>query len=401
MVDLHGSERSAAERAFVTVLAGAHLATGAQLSGLLARAARELGATDTQLLVVDHAQRMLVPLTAGDGERVSIDGTVPGRAFRTTSLQRLAGPDGVRLWLPILDGLERVGVIGLTVPDDDALLVDRARRLASLVAEVVVSKRATGDAVAVAQRRREMTLAAEMQWALMPPLTAGTDDVTIAAMLEPAYDVGGDLVDYAVDDEQVRFAVLDGMGHGMGASVLASVAVGAYRNRRRAGADLVEIAHAMDDAIAAQFDLRSFVTAVLADLDTATGRLSWVNAGHPDPLLLRGGRVIKPLTGPSARPLGVGLNDGFTVHEEQLEPADRVLAYTDGVTEARTPAGELFGAERLGEFVARAEAAGEQPAETMRRLSGALLDHQRGELRDDATQVLLEWRGDGPQRTTP
>jgi phosphoserine phosphatase RsbU/P len=90
------------------------------------------------------------------------------------------------------------------------------------------------------------------------------------------------------------------------------------------------------------------------------------------------------------------------VHEEVLEPGDRLMLYSDGVVEAVDAAtGERFGVKRLVDFVARAEAAGEPVPETMRRLAHAVVKHQGDELQDDATQVLLEWRGGELQKMLP
>jgi serine phosphatase RsbU (regulator of sigma subunit) len=76
-----------------------------------------------------------------------------------------------------------------------------------------------------------------------------------------------------------------------------------------------------------------------------------------------------------------------------LEPGDTLLFFTDGVTEARSPEGEEFGRGRLGDLLVRAVASDEVPAETMRRLSHAVLEHQQGRLQDDATLLMLRWKG--------
>ena len=256
-----------------------------------------------------------------------------------------------------------------------------------------------------------MGLSAEMQWSLLPPLTFASHQVTVAAALEPAYEVAGDTVDYSADPGWVRVAVLDGMGHGLQSAQLASLAVAAYRNARRSERRLTETAQAVDAAVFAGFAGEAFTTAVLAELDTDTGLLAWVNAGHPEPLLLRGGRLVKVLHTEPAAPLGLGLGlaeaalepadgDGpagagarsFVVGVEHLEPGDRVLFYTDGVIEARSPDGDFFGVERLVELLTRHLAGGLPTPETRRRVVRALLAHQQGQLTDDATLLLLEWR---------
>jgi serine phosphatase RsbU (regulator of sigma subunit) len=78
-----------------------------------------------------------------------------------------------------------------------------------------------------------------------------------------------------------------------------------------------------------------------------------------------------------------------------------VLLYTDGVVEARDADGQFFGIDGLADLVSRQAIAGQPAPETMRRLMHAILDHQAGALRDDATTMLLEWRAGGEQRVTP
>ena len=96
-------------------------------------------------------------------------------------------------------------------------------------------------------------------------------------------------------------------------------------------------------------------------------------------------------------PYGVG--PPSPVLEEQLEPGDRVLLYTDGVTEARDSTGEFFGIERLVDLVTRT-AGDDPPPEAMRRLMHAVEDHNDGPMRDDATVVLIEWQGAGSSALT-
>jgi serine phosphatase RsbU (regulator of sigma subunit) len=230
-------------------------------------------------------------------------------------------------------------------------------------------------------------------------LTFAGGGVTVAGALEPAYEVAGDTLDYAVDAGHALAAVFDGMGHGFTSSQLAAVSVAAYRNARRSGAGLVATTAAIDEALKAAFSGAAFTTGVLVDLDTETGLLSWVNAGHPLPLLLRDHRLIKSLSCSPVPPLGLRLPAGMqrpdvTVCQERLEPGDQVLLYTDGVTEARSPDGDFFGEQRLADLLTRNLAAGLPVPETMRRVVRALLEHQQGQLSDDATLLLLEWRGD-------
>jgi serine phosphatase RsbU (regulator of sigma subunit) len=223
-------------------------------------------------------------------------------------------------------------------------------------------------------------------------LTFVTPRVVIAGLLEPAYEVAGDAFDYALNGDIAHLAVLDPVGHDLTASLLAAVTVGSYRHSRRAGLDLAATHAALDQIIAAQFGGERFVTGQLGQLDCGTGRLQWINAGHPLPLLVRRAKVVDTLACHPVPPLGLGVAQP-EIATAALEPADRVLFYTDGVTEGRNLAGEPFGEARLADLVVRETLAGQPAAETMRRLAHAILAHQGTTPRDDATMVFLEWPG--------
>jgi serine phosphatase RsbU (regulator of sigma subunit) len=129
-----------------------------------------------------------------------------------------------------------------------------------------------------------------------------------------------------------------------------------------------------------------------------TGHFAWLSAGHLEPLVLREGRAVKILEVSPMLPFGLGSNFGApdtaaTMGFEQLQPGDLLLLYTDGVTEARSPEGDFFGLDRLVDLVVRNLAAGLPAPETMRRVIRALLEHQAGDLSDDATLVLVQWHG--------
>jgi len=183
-------------------------------------------------------------------------------------------------------------------------------------------------------------------------------------------------------------------GYALPGAVLASVAVSAYRSARRNRLELPDMAAEINEAIATQFGASQFATAVVARLDISTGRLRWINGGHPEPLIVRGPSLVRPPSCPPNRPLGLQERTP-TVCETRLEPGDRLVLYTDGITEARSPGGEFFGEQRLADFISAAAAAGDPAPETVRRLMRNVLDHQAGQLQDDASIVVLEPREGG------
>ena len=415
-----GEPLTVSELAVTDLLTAAHLSASHQLPGLLAAHGRRLGVSSATAYLADLQQDVLVPFVGTDGpaedeslRALPVDSTLAGRAYQQVQVltQDVTGGQ-VRMWLPLLDGSDRLGVLSVVVADQASAerpeLLVRLRQFAALAAQLVMTKTLYGDTIVRLRRSSEMGLAAEMQWSLLPPLTFACDTVTIAGALEPAYQVAGDTVDYAVDAGSARVAVFDGMGHGLHSAQLAALTVAAYRNARRSKRSLTDTARRIDEALLSVFGGEAFTTAVLAQLDTDTGRLEWVSAGHPEPLLMRAGKLVKSLHVDPAPPLGLGHAadpDGpvepVTIGSEQLEPGDRVLFYTDGVTEARSPDGEFFGPDRLVDLISRNLAGGLPTPETMRRVVRALLAHQQGQLSDDATMLLLEWRSGNEQALLP
>ena len=364
----------------------------------VARAAADHAAiirgTDVAVYLQDYDQTVLVPLAyQGDVDRSpeQVEGSLPGRAFTTSSALEWPVDEGVRLFLPLLDGADRVGVMAVTFPALDDGLRKLATRFASVVTDMIVTKGALTDEYYRARRRRPMALAAEMQWQLLPPLTMQDPRIQLAGVLEPAYEVGGDAFDYAINHGTTHVGMFDAMGHGLRASIMATIAVGAYRNARRQGIALADKYAHIDEAIDSQFG-DDFVTAQLGDLDLASGELAWINAGHPVPLLFRGHKFVRELAAETSLPVGFGTGDSPAVSREQLQPEDKLLLYSDGVVEARLE-GELFGVDRLVEAAERELSSGLPPAETCRRLSLSLLQQRSSRTVDDASLVLVQWLG--------
>ena len=396
------------------VLRGSHLMAPDQIGPLAAAGAAHLGATTAVVWLVDYDQARLVPvlpMTAEPREPASVDGSLAGRAFRGVEVVEAEHGDARRLWVPLVDGIERLGVLEVVLPTGGEPVGERLHALigqyAHVLAELLVSNSQYTDHYEWFRRQEPMALPAEMQHALLPPLSFGTDRVVISGLLAPAYEVGGDVFDYALNGNVAHLALFDAVGHGLQASLLSSLAVAAYRNARRAGLGLTHTARALDLALAEMFGGERFVTALLGQLDVDSGELRLVNAGHPAPLLLRGSQVIKELDAAPAAPLGLnGLlakvtPESFLVLTEQLQPGDRLLLATDGVDEARNAEGEFFGRDRLAQFAAKEAASGVPTPEMMRRLQQAVLRHQVGRLQDDATMLFVEWQTGREQDNTP
>ena len=360
----------------------------ADLAREVADAARHMGGEDVTVLLSDYDQRTLVGFDRYDDRTFPIDGSGPGLAFRHEVMVDEALSDGRRrLWLPAKDSAERTGVLG--VVDDGSVPGSHWEAIASLVGELIMAKSHYGDHITLRKRGAAFSLAAEMRWGMLPPLTFTSPDVTISGFLQPSHGIAGDAFDYGVTGRTASIAIFDAMGHGIEASRMANVAVGCYRNARRAGADPAATLVAVDEAIVTQFGDARFVTAQVATLDLDSGRLDIANAGHPRPLHLRADRPPEVLACVAARPAGLGSEPSTLV--THIDRGDRILFQTDGIVEARSPAGDFFGDDRLASLIATLSDEGLPPAEVVRLCLHAIVSHQNGRPADDATMVLLRW----------
>ncbi|MER5685502.1 GAF domain-containing SpoIIE family protein phosphatase [Streptomyces sp. NPDC002205] len=385
------------ERLLGVLLDRARLLPPQLIAPLVAEEVARIGGRDVSILLQDYAQELLVPLPGKklhvcQPERI-IDSPA-GRAFlRGGVVEVPQSPSGVRMYLPLLDGSDTVGVMALTldaVGDDDRRLLSR---LSGLVADMLVTKGAYTDQFFRVRRREPMSVSAEIQWNLLPPMSMSVPQVEVAGILEPAYRVAGDSFDYALNDNILHVAVIDAMGHGLDAATMATVAIGAYRHARRVCVSLAEKYALMDDAISRQFGPDHFVTAQLMHVNVATGEMELVNAGHPAPLLIRDGRVVRQLESATTLPVGFGGKEP-RIREHMLQQGDRVLCYTDGIIEEHVNGGEQFGEERLIRCVNRL---GDEPSHGLRadlhRLSHTLKRERSGRTTDDATLFMIEWHG--------
>jgi hypothetical protein len=271
--------------------------------------------------------------------------------------------------------------------------VSDLRRFAEQAALALELTSGYTDVVHAARRRKEIQPAAEIQQNLLPPRLAVFDGDELAGGVLPGYDVAGDFFDYAANADGVWLCVADAMGKGNDAAALSSLAVGALRAARRGGATLEQAAGIVDRTVTATGSEQvRFLTAILAQWHPDTSTFQWIAAGHPPPLLLRVDGSAEELTGAGTYPLG--LLDGertFTTNRRRLRRRERLLLYSDGVTERRRSDGTLLGLEGLLAVLRSGPAT--SAAEIVRRLHDAVTDASPKPLRDDATMLLLAPRG--------
>ena len=163
----------------------------------------------------------------------------PGEVFRTQQPRwEVEGPDPV-LWVALTNRWRRLGVVRLRLgalegagPRDAR--ADEAGVVASALAQVLDTADAYTDAFRLCRRRRGLSVSAEMQWDLLPPLTLATPSVAVAGLMEPAYEVGGDCFDYSSNGTRLDLAIFDPVGHSIASSMVAALTMGTYRHRAAA-----------------------------------------------------------------------------------------------------------------------------------------------------------------------
>ena len=322
-------------------LEASHLLPPDRLDALARRAAQAIGAENVSMWLIDYGHAWLMPeidpgrpKQAEQAETLAVATTAAGRVFARAAPMESDEPHPHR-WVPLLDGTERLGVLRFDFPQP----LSEAQRhacdvIASLVGELLVSKRAHTDLYDIQRRRGGMSLAAEMQWQQLPPLQSSTPAVVVAGFLEPAYSVGGDGFDYSINGDELDITIYDAVGHGLRSALLSALTIASLRHARRRGLGLSERLSAADQALESVFP-GDFVTAQLAAVSVTTGEVEWVNAGHPPPMLIRRGEVVGELHCPPRPPLGLHSLQTTTtvVASVPLEPGDRVLFYTDGLIE--------------------------------------------------------------------
>jgi hypothetical protein len=297
------------EDVVAAVLQASHMLPPDRLSDLLRRAGMAIGADDVSMWLIDYGQAVLTLSDHGDDlapgtGTIPVTGTIAGRAFTRSEAIESDQPNPHR-WVPLLDGTERLGVLRFDFTEP---LTEQQRRLsdavASLGGELLVAKRPHTDRYEMQRRRAEMNLAAELQWRQFPPLESSIPTAAVAGFVEPAYGVGGDGFDYSINGDVIDLTIYDAVGHGLHSALLSTLMIASLRHSRRVSLALPERLAFADEAISSQFH-GDFVTAQVAQLSTTSGKLCWANAGHPLPMLVRGGIVVGELTYPPRPPVGI------------------------------------------------------------------------------------------------
>ncbi|MEU6596036.1 PP2C family protein-serine/threonine phosphatase [Streptomyces flaveolus] len=319
----------------------------------------------------------------GEAERVPLSGSVYDRVLRSQRLhQEEDGSGGCRLVAPVTNRGDCIGVLDLSVPYADDAVREAVARAAHALAYIVVTDRRFTDLYHWGRRTTAVSLAAEIQHQLLPSASCcEADQFVLACGLVPADEVGGDTYDFALDQGALHLSITDAMGHDTASALLATLAVNALRGARRAGLGVLDQAYAAHEAL--REHARGMTTGQLLRVTLETGAFDLVNAGHPWPLRSRGAH-LEELTVRVNLPFGVPVPVRYEVQRFDLQPGDRLVLVTDGMTE-RTGHLDLPALVR--------DTRDEHPREAVRALTDAVLDAYGGSLPDDATTMVLDWHG--------
>ncbi|MEX1055671.1 MAG: PP2C family protein-serine/threonine phosphatase, partial [Rhodothermales bacterium] len=218
-------------------------------------------------------------------------------------------------------------------------------------------------------------------------------DLDLYAMMIPAQEVGGDFYDFfLIDDDRLAFVLGDVSGKGIGAALVMAITRTLIRATGLQGLASAECLSHVNRVLFPETMPRMFVTAIYGILDTRTGEVTFSNAGHHTPLIVRRSGSVEPTERTGG--LGLCLAPEFRYREGriQLERGDRLLLYTDGVTEAVNGLGEQYDDERLiGCF---ADSVGEGPSEMIRDILRSVTSFSGGLIQsDDITMLALQYNG--------
>ncbi|GAA5006253.1 PP2C family protein-serine/threonine phosphatase [Streptomyces siamensis] len=360
---------------------------------------RHYAAESVELFMADYGLTVLQPVSVLPHtlEPVGVHSSPQGRAFgaQETFVEPHSG-DRRQVHLPVTVRGDRLGVLSVMLPvnacDTEALaeLADIAEVLAH---EVLVAERDT-DLYLQARRKDRLTLAAEMQWQLLPGRSCSRPEYELGAQLEPAYAIFGDNFDWSSSADRLLLYITNGMGEGIEASLLTNLGINALRNARRAGIPLHDQAALADQAIYAQYRGSSYLSVLMLDFDLSTGRMRVIDAGSPQMVRLRG-RTVERVDFEAQLPLGMFEETDYIVQEFEVEPGDRLLFVSDGVYAVTGPGGEKYGENALAKAIisTRLLPATEVPRAVLRELSG---HRGRPKPEDDALVVCLDWHGRPP-----
>jgi serine phosphatase RsbU (regulator of sigma subunit) len=262
----------------------------------------------------------------------------------------------------------------------------------------VLQERLQHEREAAARLAGELDAARRIQMGILPrPESAFPAErrFEIAASMEPAREVGGDLYDFfMLDDRRVFFLVGDVSGKGLEASIFMAVSKALCKSAAlRRGQRIEELLGEANAEIARENSEGLYVTVFAGVLDTETGRLEYCNAGHPPPIVVAADGRITRLADGGGPPLCVLEGFAYAAAEHAMDRRGIACVVSDGVTEAMNRGGELYGADRLRRVLERHGVTAE-PATIVEAIRADVSRFaENAEVADDLTLLVLRWNG--------
>lgn len=268
--------------------------------------------------------------------------------------------------------------------------------LASVAAIRVENARLLEAQLQQERLERELQLAMEIQQRFQPTAPPVVPGYELQGISFPCYEIGGDYYDFIQrEDGRLVIALGDVSGKGTAAALLMSSLHASVHAQAGSHDTLAETISAVNRYLSDNIPSNRFVTLFYAELDPASGSLSFLNAGHNPPLIVHAAGTVEQLAS-GGLPLGIKRDAEYREGRTQLQMGDVLVIYSDGVTEAASPSGEEFGPTRLYEVVARnidASAAGVRD-----RIESALTKFSQGtQAADDITLVIVKRQAETKQ----
>ncbi len=272
--------------------------------------------------------------------------------------------------------------------------------LASVAAIRVENARLAEARLQQERLERELQLAMEIQQRFQPTAPPVVPGYELQGISFPCYEIGGDYYDFIErEDGRLVIALGDVSGKGTAAALLMSSLHASVHAQAGLHDTLSETISAVNRYLADNIPANRFVTLFYAELDPASGALSFLNAGHNPPLIVHAAGTVEQLAS-GGLPLGIKRNAEYREGRTQMQMGDVLVIYSDGVTEAASPSGEEFGTTRLYEVVSRnidASAAGVRD-----RIESALTKFSQGtQAADDITLVIVKRQAETKQLSVP
>jgi serine phosphatase RsbU (regulator of sigma subunit) len=243
------------------------------------------------------------------------------------------------------------------------------------------------DAIDGARRRKETQAAAELQQSLLPPRIARMGGGVLAGSVLPSYEVGGDWFDYVENTDGAWIAIADAAGKGPTAGALGGIGLAALRAARRSEQTLEAAAQTMHEVIYDVGRPEFYVTAIVARWHAVYSVFSWINCGHPPPLVVRPDGSIEQLLVQPELPLGLlDRERRFSRHQRRLEDDERLILHSDGITARKTEDG-LFGLDGVERAVR--DAPSRSATAIAKSIQEAVMSSATEPLQDDAVALVL------------